>query len=221
MKCARSQYRRGEDNPGRDYFFITPLLHCCDRARLMASASSCTLHRLVFSLFLPLPLFFFLSASSSSSSSSRCTSRERVVILHARSPLLLHLRLLSDPAHSRAPQKKRKEKKKKKTGGVGGLPPTFKLFSPLSPTTRQKHSHTETRRPGIVALLLLLLLSSPSSSFVLIRDSARLIASRGPARQIGFSSPSLSFFLLFNLQLSKKRKAKKRQLPGKPGSSRR
>jgi len=87
---------------------------------------SCTPDRLVF----------FLDSSSSSSlvlfSSTRpwCTSRVRVVILHVRSPPPFFF--YSDPAHSSAPEKKKKEREKK--GGVGGLPPTLKLFSPLSPT---------------------------------------------------------------------------------------
>ena len=119
---------------------------------------SCTPDRLVF----------FLDSSSSSSlvlfSSTRpwCTSRVRVVILHVRSPPPFFF--YSDPAHSSAPEKKKKEREKK--GGVGGLPPTLKLFSPLSPTIRRNHYHTETRRPGIAFFLFSAL------SFVLLRDPA-------------------------------------------------
>ena len=102
------------------------------------------------------PFLVYPSSSSSSSlfsafPTSRCASRVRVVILHARSPS--SPLLLSEILHTH-PKKKRKGEERKKEGGVGGLPPTFKLFSPLSPTIRQKHSHhTETRRSGIVARL--------------------------------------------------------------------
>ena len=57
--------------------------------------------------------------------------------------------VLSDPAHSRAPQKKRKGEKRKKEGGVGGSPPTLKLFSPSgSDDTTKSFPHRDASEPS-------------------------------------------------------------------------
>ena len=135
----------GEKNPTRSTFFMPLLCSLNDPAHLIASSSSCTLHRLA--------LFFCYPSSSSSPSlfsafpTSRCALRgARRGPARQMAPLLFFF-IFFLILHTRAPLKrKEKGEKKEKKGGVGGLPPTLKLFSPSIPTIRQHHSHTETQR---------------------------------------------------------------------------
>ena len=107
----------------------------CDRAHLIASSSSCTLHRLVFCYRFLFPLFVLFVFLTFLPFLRRGARQEcvRVVTLHARSPLSSFFLFLIQ--HTRAPLKrKEKEKKKKKRGVWGARPPLYKLFSPPSPT---------------------------------------------------------------------------------------
>ena len=113
-------------NPTVVTFFIPALLLHCAPAHFIASSSSCTPDRL---------FLFFSSASLSSFLLRRRGARQsrvRVMILTFRSPLFSSSSSSSFSSGTLARPSKEKKRKKKKEGGVGGLPPTFKLFSPLS-----------------------------------------------------------------------------------------
>jgi hypothetical protein len=114
---------------------------------LIASSSSCTLHRLVFCYRFLFPLFVLFVFLTFLPFLRRGARQEcvRVVTLHARSPLSSFFLFLIQ--HTRAPLKrKEKEKKKKKRGGVGASPPTLQaLFASLSDDVTKSFPHRDAK----------------------------------------------------------------------------
>ena len=104
-------------------------------------------------LLLSLPLSSFCSfclLNFPAFSTSRRTSRVRARRDPARQVASLLFFPFSDPAHTRAPQKKRKGKKEKKEGGVGGSPPTLQaLFASLSDDVTKSFPHRDAKARGI------------------------------------------------------------------------
>jgi hypothetical protein len=101
---------------------------------------SCTPDRLVFFLYSSSSSFLILFSSTR----SWCTSRVRVVILHARSRHLPSSSTLI--LHTRAPRKRRKKRKREKRGGCGGLAPHSQaLFASLSDDTTKPLPHRDAK----------------------------------------------------------------------------